>query len=41
VNDELEKMCPNFKVLSQHLPVGIERNHKKTSARIASLQAEI
>jgi hypothetical protein len=44
VNDELEKMWKrlwlNFKLLSRHLPEGIEENNEKP-ARIVVLQVEI
>jgi hypothetical protein len=32
---------PNFKVLSQYLPGGTEKNHEKTSVKIADLGTEI
>jgi hypothetical protein len=46
VSDELERIWKEvvvayFKVLSWHLPGGTEKNHKKTSVRIAGLWAKI
>jgi hypothetical protein len=43
VNDDLERkevVVAYFDVLACHLPGWIEVNHKKTSVRIAGLQAE-
>jgi hypothetical protein len=36
-----KRSYPNFKVLSQQFPGGINENYKKNSVKIACLQAEI
>jgi hypothetical protein len=37
----MEAVMTRFEVLSQQFPGGTEENHKKTSVKIAVLQAEV